>query len=79
MNALSRSSGASAIERPEALHETLANAVDDLDVLALERPVAEVAALELIGLVRRELLDRERELAVVLERLDQMGGELARQ
>ena len=39
--------------------------------------MAEVSALELIGLVGRELLDRERELAVVVERLDQVGGEVS--
>ena len=35
MNALSGSSAARRIERPERLHEALANAVDDLDVLPL--------------------------------------------
>jgi hypothetical protein len=40
------------------------------------RAVAHVAALELIGLVRGELLDRECELAVVLQRLDEVSGEL---
>ena len=63
-------------KRPDALDEAVANAVDDFNVLALQRPVAEVTALELVGLVRRELFDRERELTVVLQRLDQAVGEL---
>ena len=38
--------------------------------------MAQVASLELIRLVRRELLDRQRKLAVVLERLDEVRGEV---
>ena len=59
----------------QALDEALANAVDDVEIFALRRPVAQIAALELIGFVRRELLDRESELAVVLKRLDEIGRE----
>ena len=66
-------------ERPEALHETPANAIDDLDVVVLHWPVAQIAALELIGFVRRELLDRDSQLAVLLQRLDKPGRELARE
>ena len=35
--------------------------------------MAQVAALELVGLMRRRLLDRQSELAVILQRLDEVG------
>ena len=62
----------------EAFQEPVPNAVGDLDVLALHGPVTQVLSLELIGLVRRELLDGQRELAVVLERLDEVCREVLR-
>ena len=61
MNAVNDRFGRLGEDRSDALDEAVANAVDDLEILALHRPVAQIAALELIGLVRRELLDRERE------------------
>ena len=59
----------------EAFDEPIANAVDAHEILGLRRPVTEIAALELIGFVRRELLDRESELAVVLQRLEEIAGD----
>src|SRR5688500_2520198 len=57
-------------------YETLPNAADVLDILGLQWPVAQIAAFELIGFVRGELLDGESELTVVLERLEQTAGEV---
>src|SRR5262245_39399685 len=54
------------VHRSYALDETITNAVHDVEVFALNRPVAHVSALELIGFVRREVLDRQSKLAVVL-------------
>ena len=57
---------------PYTLHEALANLLGDLQVLLLHGSVAQVASLELICLVRRELFNRQGQLSVVLERLDEV-------
>ena len=58
-------------DRPKTPHEAFANAIDDLDVVVQQFAIADESALELIRLVRRELLDRERQFSVLLQRLDQ--------
>ena len=77
-NAFKKSSGASGIQRPDVLHEPLANAGRRARHPRAAAAGAQIPPFELIGLVRRKLLDRERNLAVVLERLDQAGRELLR-
>ena len=58
---------------PYTLHETLANVFGDVQVFLLHGSVAQVASLKLIGLVRRELFNRQGKLSVVLERLDEVA------
>src|SRR5688500_14606653 len=53
------------VDRPKTPHKTLANAIDDLHIVVPHWTVAEVAALELIGLVRWELLDRDGQFPVL--------------
>src|SRR5688572_14548984 len=64
------------VHRPKAPHKTPTNAIHDLHIVVPHWTVAEVAALELIGLVRRELLDGDGQFPVLPQRLDKSWREL---